>query len=397
MTSGAGEVPRPQPQASTLAYPALLVLGALDAAGYSVLTPVLPTIAAATHSGPAVIGLLVVASFPLAMLTGFALAGIAVRHARTSAVLLAALTLLALGCVGFIVGHTLPAYLAARVVMGLGAGGLWIAVTFAILERGPGQEYVCLSRILAAYAAGGLLGPALGALGGIRGPFVAYLGLVVAAAPLTAPLRHGPSAPAAPARRAFQPGRTALGLAGFWLAATGEPARRARPGPDRGGPAAALRPPARPAPDRRAVCRRRRPGRHQRRHRRQPAAPLGAGRRGHAAGRGITLAGAATTIPGFIVGLALAGAGVGAGQTGAIGILLAAVAPARIVTAMVVWSQFGIVGYLAGPALGGTVAQAWGFRALGGIPLAAAAAVGVTFLKASRRPGSSPQQPRHPA
>jgi hypothetical protein len=54
------------------------------------------------------------------------------------------------------------------------------------------------------------------------------------------------------------------------------------------------------------------------------------------------------------------------------GILLGAVAPARIVTAMVLWSQLGIVGYLAGPLVGGAVAQRLGFQAVGVVPLAGA-------------------------
>jgi hypothetical protein len=48
--------------------------------------------------------------------------------------------------------------------------------------------------------------------------------------------------------------------------------------------------------------------------------------------------------------LVLIGLGAGAAQTGATGLLLAAVPTARIVTAMVVWSQLGILGYLAAPA-----------------------------------------------
>jgi hypothetical protein len=54
-----------------------------------------------------------------------------------------------------------------------------MAVTMGTLARWPGQEYVCMSRVFAAYAAGGLLEPALGAIGGIRAPFLAYLGLLV--------------------------------------------------------------------------------------------------------------------------------------------------------------------------------------------------------------------------
>jgi hypothetical protein len=66
--------------------------------------------------------------------------------------------------------------------------------------------------------------------------------------------------------------------------------------------------------------------------------------------------------------LVLVGLGAGATQTGATGMLLAAVPIARIVTAMVVWSQLGILGYLAAPALGGLLAQHLGYAALGLLP-----------------------------
>jgi hypothetical protein len=64
---------------------------------------------------------------------------------------------------------------------------------------------------------------------------------------------------------------------------------------------------------------------------------------------GITLAGVATTIPASAAALTATGAGIGLGQTGATGVLLDAVPLDRIVTAMVLWSQVGIIGYLAGP------------------------------------------------
>jgi MFS family permease len=123
-------------------YLALLGLGALDAAGSSVIVPVTPAIAAATGAGPALIGALA-ASFPAAMLVGYSLAGHGVRRRRPTVVLAASLALLALGSLGFVLGGGLPAYFAGRLVMGLGSGGLWIAVTFATLERWPGQEYLC--------------------------------------------------------------------------------------------------------------------------------------------------------------------------------------------------------------------------------------------------------------
>ena len=61
------------------AYRLLLALGALDAAGYSVIVPVIAGIADATGAGPATIGLLV-AAFPAGMMAGFWLAGRVVQR-----------------------------------------------------------------------------------------------------------------------------------------------------------------------------------------------------------------------------------------------------------------------------------------------------------------------------
>ena len=60
---------------------------------------------------------------------------------------------------------------------------------------------------------------------------------------------------------------------------------------------------------------------------------------------------------------------------------MASVEPERIVTAMIVWSQIGILGYLVGPALGGVVAETGGYGAVALVPLAAAALVGVAALR----------------
>jgi hypothetical protein len=64
---------------------------------------------------------------------------------------------------------------------------------------------------------------------------------------------------------------------------------------------------------------------------------------------GVSLAGITDTVPAWLAALAMIGTGVGATQTGATGILLHSVPITQIVTAMVVWSQLGIVGYLAAP------------------------------------------------
>ncbi|HET6751091.1 MAG TPA: MFS transporter [Actinomycetes bacterium] len=376
-------------ESGRLPYLALLGLGALDAAGYSVIAPVTPAIADATGAGPALIGVLV-ASFPAGMLAGFVLAGRAVGRRRPTALLLSALALLALGSLGLVVGGGLPAYFVARLVMGVGSGGLWIAVTFATLERWPGQEYLCMSRIYAAYSAGGLVGPALGAIGGIRGPFLAYLALVVLAVPLALAVGTPPR------RRRFEPDRSVLRLPGFWLACVGVLFALMALGLIEG------------------VL----PLRLADRLRQSQigwlyvglglllaASAVTAGRmaprRALAAGAvlvtaGVAVAGAAGTVPLFVAGLALAGVGIGLGETGATGVLLETVATERIVTAMVLWSQLAIVGYLAGPVAGGAVAQALGFQALGLVPLAVALVLVAAFRRASRPAPEPPDYSRPP-
>lgn len=96
----------PTARRRSLAYPILLSLGALDAAGYSVIGPVAPAISEATGAGPALIGVLV-ASFPLGIVIGFPLAGRAVRSRGRRVVLPASLAVIAVGCLGFVAGNGL--------------------------------------------------------------------------------------------------------------------------------------------------------------------------------------------------------------------------------------------------------------------------------------------------
>ena len=75
-----------------VAFPILLALAALDAAGYSVIAPVVPEIADATSASPATMGALI-AMFPVGMALGFAVAGAGVKRRGTQPVLAAALAL----------------------------------------------------------------------------------------------------------------------------------------------------------------------------------------------------------------------------------------------------------------------------------------------------------------
>jgi MFS family permease len=348
-----------------VAYLTLLALGALDAAGYSVIAPVVPEIAEATSATPAVIGALV-ATFPVGMVLGFAAAGEGVKRHRPRPVIIGALGLIVLGSLGFVLGSGLPSYLVARFVMGIGSGGLWIGITFTTLERWPGQEYLCMSRIFSAYSVGGLIGPALGAIHGIQGPFLAYAALAgVALAPVA--LSRAPTE-----SRSFVADRGALRLPGFWAASVAILFTVLALGVVEGvlplhlsrrldqteigliyatasvlvASSAALAARFRPRSD-------------------VLAAAL-------FVTIGLALAGASDAVLPWIVALVLTGIGIGLGNTGSIGMLLEAVRPERIVTAMIIWSQIGIAGYLLGPVAGGAVAQWLGFAALGLVPLAAA-------------------------
>lgn len=361
-----------------MAYRLLLGLGVLDAAGYSIIVPVAPVIADSTGVGPATIGLLV-ASFPVGMVLGFWLAGRVMERRGVRPLLVASLLLVALGAIGFVVGDSLSAYFPARFVMGLGSGGLWIGVTFDTLERWPGQEYLCMSRIFAAYSVGGLVGPALGAIDGTSAPFVAYLALVCAAVPFVLVMPPPPSE-----RRRFSSDRSALRIRGFWLAAAAilfavlalgmlegvlplhlaERLSQAEIGALYVGLALVVATSAAAAGSR------------------PPRAMIFGSVL--LAVAGIALAGAVAEVPLWLLALLLAAVGIGLGNTGSLGVLVESVQVERIVTAMVVWSQLGILGYLLGPLVGGAVAEGFGYAAIGLLPAAAGLAVLMLMMEGRR-------------
>jgi MFS family permease len=75
---------------------------------------------------------------------------------------------------------------------------------------------------------------------------------------------------------------------------------------------------------------------------------------------GISFAGMVADVPLWLLSIALAAIGIGLANTGSLGLLIGAVPVERIVTAMVIWSQVGILGYLLGPLAGGLVADVLG-------------------------------------
>ena len=361
-----------------MAYLPLLSLGALDAAGYSVIAPVVPAIARATGAGPGVMGALV-ATFGVGMVLSFVPAGREIQRRGASFVLAVSVGLLALGSVGLVFVESLPVYFVARLLMGIGSGGLWLGCTFGILERFPDEAYRRLTGLLAVYSVGGLFGPALGAIGGIRGPFLAYLGLVGAAAAV-AFLMGAPQD-----RPAFGSDRAVLRAPGFLLASTAVLMSALALGTLDG-----------PLPLHFAE--------------RLSQSEIGAlyvatsfvvGMSAVAAGRfrprpmlmagtvlvvaGIALAGTGVSVPLWIVALGVFAVGFGLTNAGALGALLETIGTERIVLAMVVWSQIWGIGYLLGPAASGGVAEGLGFEAIGLVPLVPGLAIGLFFLWTPRQ------------
>ena len=101
----------------------------MDAAGYSIIAPVTPVIARTTAAGPGLIGV-VVASFAFGSVVASMLAAFEVKRGRTTRVLMISLTMAALGSLGFVFGDGLVVYFASRFLMGMGAGGVWMGITF---------------------------------------------------------------------------------------------------------------------------------------------------------------------------------------------------------------------------------------------------------------------------
>lgn len=358
-----------------MAFAALLALAALDAAGYSVIAPVVPALADEAGAGAAVLGLLV-AVFGLGQLVGFPLAGRALPRVHARAVIAVSLAAIAVGDLGFVLGDSLEVWFASRLVQGIGAGGLWMGVTFAAMERWPGEEYRRLSAVLAAYSVGGVAGYALGGVDGVRGPFALHLALVVAGLGAVTALGRVANRPAFGSdRRALRTRGFALASAGILLVAIGY---GTLDGPlplhfaeelSQAGIAALL-----------------------------VGAAVVVGVAAAAAGRmspraalllgvvtiplGLGVAGASGSVAVWVVALAVLAAGFGFGEAGALGVLLEEVGQERIVLAMVVWSQVWGVGYLAGPSLAGGVADTLGFAALVLVPLAAALPVAALLVRA---------------
>ena len=369
--------PAPAPRA----FAVLWFLALLDAAGYGLIAPVLPQVGDLTGAGPVTLGALV-ASFGVGVLAGFPLGARAVAASAPERVLRLGLIVMAAGAFVFAFASGLPVYFLGRFLMGLGSGAVWVGMVFTAMEWWPGQEYPKLARIFGAYGVGGLIGPAIGGVGGIRLPLVIYVGAL--AVGLVVSSRLG----SPPARRAFSADRSALRRPGFALACVAIlfailglgaadavlPLHFDEQGLTQGAIGLMFVMVGVLDSGSTFVASRFSPG---------PVMAVAI----VAMTAGIALAGVSTSVALWLPAMGLLGIGVGAGSTASTGLLLEAVPAERIVTAFIVWSQLGILGYLIGPLLGGAVAETAGFSAVGLVPMLAAIPVLWLARRRAERPG----------
>ncbi|HWF73921.1 MAG TPA: MFS transporter [Solirubrobacteraceae bacterium] len=353
-----------RPSQGRRAYLVLLLLAAVDASGYSVIAPVIPAIARATHVGGGVTGALV-ACFGFGQLVGLVLGGLFLGRRSTAALLGVSLGLVMVGDIGFIAGHGLAVYFPTRVLQGIGASGLWLGVTIGVVERFPDRGLPRLMGILTAYSVGGVVGPVLGAVGGIRGPFIAHfllLALCLAwVGQLGAPrvrvaadrraglrdIRSGPFLIASmgvltvatdlatlegplPVHLAVKLTQAQIGFLYTGAALTlGISAMASARLPQRGCIAAGV----------------------------------------VIAGAGVTLLGVSGDLGLWIGAVAVTGLGLGLAEGGSLGLLVGSSDGEGIILVTALWSQFWAGGYLFGSALSGVAVARLGFGAAGVVPM----------------------------
>ena len=196
----------------------------VEAVGYGMVAPTLPFMARHVGADEGLIGLLVGVYAAVGLFVAVPLGMLAQRFGRRVLILLG-LALLTGSSVAFVAAPSYAWLLAARVVQGVGAAGIWVgSLTLgADLSRDEAMGR-SLSWLTGAWSLGFIAGPAFGGLGTLKTPFILYAGLcaaalVVGVAWLPVTGRGGPRATFAGILRVFvRPAVLASGVATFALA-----------------------------------------------------------------------------------------------------------------------------------------------------------------------------------
>jgi len=162
--------------------PALSLLLAMftEAVGYGMVAPTLPFMARRAGAGEGGVGFLVGVYAAVGLVASVPMGALASRYGRRWLVILG-LALLTAASIGFVFAPTYGWLVAARVLQGLGALGVWIG---AITMAADLSESVSMGRSLSwmtgTWSLGFVAGPALGGLGSLQVPFILYAALSAA-------------------------------------------------------------------------------------------------------------------------------------------------------------------------------------------------------------------------
>ena len=153
---------------------ALALIMFVEAVGYGMVAPTLPFLARTAGAGEAQIGFLVGLYAAVGLLIGIPFSTLASRYGRR------VLVLIGLGCLtvaslGFVVAPTYVWLVVARFAQGLGATAIWVGALTIAADLTPDDSMGrSLSWITGSWSLGFVVGPALGGVGSVRFPFLAY-------------------------------------------------------------------------------------------------------------------------------------------------------------------------------------------------------------------------------
>lgn len=146
----------------------------VEAVGYGMVAPTLPFLARTAGADETQIGFLVGLYAAVGLLVGIPFSALASRYGRR------VLVLIGLGCLtvaslGFVVAPTYLWLVVARFAQGLGASAIWVgALTIAADLTPDASMGRSLAWITGSWSLGFVVGPALGGIGSVRFPFLAY-------------------------------------------------------------------------------------------------------------------------------------------------------------------------------------------------------------------------------
>jgi MFS family permease len=162
--------------------PAVSLLLAMftEAVGYGMVAPTLPFMARRAGAGEGGVGLLVGVYAAVGLVASVPMGALATRYGRRSLVILG-LALLTAASIGFVFAPTYGWLVAARVLQGLGALGVWVGAITMAADLSESQSMGrSLSWLTGTWSLGFIAGPALGGLGSLQVPFILYAALSAA-------------------------------------------------------------------------------------------------------------------------------------------------------------------------------------------------------------------------